>query len=194
MAENRFKQKTIYKWTIYLAIIALIALIFGFILAFWLKKSAILPFTVVIDGIIIFFGVLIISNALSNSNPLSTGEMRKAITVSVVVVYFGLLPIFTLKGLLNLEVGSQTVATALNQTSVPEIAFQDSVIGEFTTLVGAVILFYFGSRTIENYWKYKNGKKDESADNQKTTVNPPPNAGIATRQTDNSPQNPPENN
>lgn len=90
-------------------------------------------------GIITFFGVLVISNYLSDTSPLNSGEIRKAVTSSFVVTYFVLVSMVTL-GSVNLP-GDEPVKT---------------IVTNFTWIVGVIVIFYFGSRAVEEYVKAKN--------------------------------------
>jgi putative Mn2+ efflux pump MntP len=158
------------KWTVNLAVIAVAIIIAGFILTFAFKTFAILPFSIVIVGIVVFFGVLKISRALEPTNAdTRKAEMRKAITVSIVVVYLGLLPTLTFQGIIQFQAAANTTAiNVLNQTAtntIPQISLSETVVTSFTALVAAVILFYFGSRILETYFNTQ--KSDE--ENTSTT-------------------------
>jgi hypothetical protein len=91
-------------------------------------------------GIVTFFGILLLVNYMSGSTSYNSGEIRTAITASFVTVYLILLPLISL--------GS------VNITSINPF----TTIGYFTWIVGAVVIFYFLSRSIEQYVKIKNGK------------------------------------
>ena len=81
-------------------------------------------------GIVTFLGMLVYAYHLTGA--LDKGQMRLALATSVVVVYFSLVPLLTFGG---------------TSPQDPELA--KSVIGHFTTLVGVVIAFYFGSATVK---------------------------------------------
>lgn len=136
-----------------LAIIAVVIIFLGFIFTFIFKTFAILPFSVVIMGIVVFFGVLYISRALSDTNN-GNAAIRKGITVSIVVVYLGLLPTLAFQGIIQFQATGNKTTALLNNTIVSTVpqtyALSDTVVTSFTALVTAVILFYFGSRTLEN--------------------------------------------
>ena len=89
-------------------------------------------------GIITFFGILLIANYMSGTSPFDTGEVRKALTGSFVIIYFSLVPLLMF-GSLNLP-ADETVKT---------------IITNFTWIVGAIVIFYFGSRAVEEYVKSK---------------------------------------
>lgn len=138
-----------------LAIISVLIVFLGFIFTFIFKTFAILPFSVVIMGIVVFFGVLYISRALSDTNTGSgNAAIRKGITVSIVVVYLGLLPTLAFQGIIQFQATGNKTTALLNNTIVSTVpqtyALSDTVVTSFTALVTAVILFYFGSRTLEN--------------------------------------------
>lgn len=135
----------------YLALIVIAIIGAGLLLAYYISNFTIVPFTVVVTGIVTFFGVLIISNEQSVDDP-KGGAMRKAITVAIVVVYLGLLPTLAFQGIIQYQVlDNNTLNQSLNQTThaVP-VDLSETVISSFTALVTAVVLFYFGSRTWEN--------------------------------------------
>ena len=90
-------------------------------------------------GTITFFGILLISSYLSGTSPLNTGEIRKAITGSFVIIYFAFMPLVAF-GSVNL----------LNDEPIK------TIITNFTWIVGAIVIFYFISRTVEEYVKTKN--------------------------------------
>lgn len=89
-------------------------------------------------GIITFFGILLIANYMSGTSPFDTGEVRKALTGAFVIIYFSLVPLLTF-GSLNLP-ADETIKT---------------IITNFTWIVGAIVIFYFGSRAVEEYVKSK---------------------------------------
>lgn len=136
-----------------LAIISVLVIFLGFVFTFIFKTFAILPFSVVIMGIVVFFGVLYISGALSDKDT-GNAAIRKGITVSIVVVYLGLLPTLAFQGIIQFQATGNKTTALLNNTIVSTVpqtyALSDTVVTSFTALVTAVILFYFGSRTLEN--------------------------------------------
>lgn len=90
-------------------------------------------------GIITFFGILLIANYMSGTSPFDTGEVRKALTGSFIVIYFAFVPLVTF--------GNISLASAEPIKTI---------ITNFTWIVGAIIIFYFGSRAVEEYIKSKN--------------------------------------
>ena len=88
-------------------------------------------------GIITFLGVLMLVNYLSKDPNVTKGEVRKAIAASCIAVYFVLVALLTFSG------------SNLSDTLV------ETVIEHFTYIIGIVIVFYFGSRSIEEYMKLK---------------------------------------
>ena len=91
-------------------------------------------FSVGVIGIITFSGILIGLNILTGNKNLCKGEMRKAITISFIVVYFALLSLST-----------------INNLGISYTGMFQTMIEHFTYLVGIVIVFYFGSRSVEKY-------------------------------------------
>lgn len=154
-----------YKWMGAMAAAIILILIIGVGIAFYLKNFAIVPFSVVVTGILAFFGVLRVSRALSGSNE---NEMRKSITVAILVVYLGLLLTLAFQGILQFQVTGNTTSdvAVLNQTVnqtvvqvIPQtVALSETVVTSFTALVAAVLLFYFGSRSLDSYYTYLAGK------------------------------------
>ena len=71
------------------------------------------------------------------------GGMRKAITISFIVVYFALLALSSIEDL------------GASYTGMFQI-----MIDHFTYLVGIVVVFYFGSSTVEKYIEKKYPNKD----------------------------------
>ncbi|MDP3066802.1 MAG: hypothetical protein Q8N08_08710 [Methanobacteriaceae archaeon] len=146
------------KKSIWLASGVFSIIIIGLILAFWLNNFAIVPFTVVLTGIVAFWGTIIISNQLADRDDQNSGEMRRAITVAIVVVYLGLLPTLAFSGILQYQVLDlkPSANLTLNETlqTIPQpIEESTTAITSFTALVTAVILFYFGMRTWEEVKK-----------------------------------------
>lgn len=90
-------------------------------------------------GIVTFFGILLIANYMSGTSPFDTGEVRKALTGSFIVIYFAFVPLVTF--------GNISLASAEPIKTI---------ITNFTWIVGAIIIFYFGSRAVEEYIKSKN--------------------------------------
>ena len=90
-------------------------------------------------GTITFFGILLISSYLSGTSPLNTGEIRKAITGSFVIIYFAFMPL-----------------VAFGSVNLPDDEPIKTIITHFTWIVGTIVIFYFISRTVEEYVKTKN--------------------------------------
>jgi cation transport ATPase len=87
-------------------------------------------------GLVTFFGILLTANYMSGTSPFNTGEIRKAITGSFIAVYFTFLPAVTFGG-----------------SIIPSGEPVKTIISNFTWIVGLIIVFYFGSRTVEEYVK-----------------------------------------
>jgi hypothetical protein len=90
-------------------------------------------------GIITFFGLLLITSYMSGTSPLNTGEVRKAVTGSFVIIYFAFVPL-----------------VAFGSINLPADEPIKTIVTNFTWIVGAVVIFYFGSRAVEEYVKVKN--------------------------------------
>lgn len=157
-----------------MAVVIIVILIFGILQAFNSGNFAFVPYSVVIMGIVSFFTVLYVSRALSNSEH----EMRKAITVAIMVVYLGLLPTLAFQGILQFQVTGNATAAAdvaiINQTAnqtvlqftPKDISLSETVVNNFTTLVAAVLLFYFGAGAFESYVKAINGSSSTNNSSQ----------------------------
>jgi cation transport ATPase len=89
-------------------------------------------------GIITFVGVLTLSNYLSRDPALAKKEIRKAIAASFTLMYLALLAL---------------VVFGKVPSANTELA--KTVVGHFTWIVGIIIVFYFGSRSVEEYVKRK---------------------------------------
>ena len=91
-------------------------------------------------GIVTFFGTLIIVNYMSGTAHLNSGEIRKALTTSVITVYLIIVPLI-----------------AFGSIQIPNDGTVKAIIQNFTWIVGIIIIFYFVSRTLEEYAKIKKG-------------------------------------
>ena len=87
-------------------------------------------------GLVTFFGVMLIVNYMSGTSPFNTGEIRKAITVSLITVYLAFVPLMAF-GLVIFPVGNSA----------------QTIVTNFTWLIGAVIVLYFATRPLEEYIK-----------------------------------------
>lgn len=92
-------------------------------------------------GMVTFLGVLLIANYMSGTSPFNTGEIRKAVTVSLITVYLALVPVITF-GIIESPLGAPA----------------QTVVNNFTWLIGAVIVLYFSTRPLEEYIKKMNMK------------------------------------
>jgi hypothetical protein len=91
-------------------------------------------------GLVTFLGIMLIVNYMSGTSPFNTGEIRKAITVSLITVYLAFVPLMAFGGVSFPTGTSKTIVT------------------NFTWIIGAVIVLYFTTRPIEEYIK-KIGEK-----------------------------------
>lgn len=60
-------------------------------------------------GLVTFLGMMLIVNYMSGTSPFNTGEIRKAITVSLITVYLAFVPLLTM-GVVGFP-GAQTIVT-----------------------------------------------------------------------------------
>ena len=111
-----------------LVIIPLIIYLMGFPV-YWLFVSM---------GLVTFFGMVVLVNYMSGTAPLNTGEVRKALTVSFVAVYFAMMPLLAFGGVQYIPGQPVTI-----------------LIQSFTAIMAIIIGFYFGTRAIEKYVKAK---------------------------------------
>jgi hypothetical protein len=96
----------------------------------WANHNALLGLGLL--GIAVLLGTLIGGNFLSNDMDMTTGEVRRAITLSVLTVFFAALG---------------AVASAQGADVEPVKTF----LGTFTWIVMTVIGFYFGGRSLERF-------------------------------------------
>lgn len=96
-------------------------------------------------GIITFMGILLLTNLLSQDPNLSKAEIRRAIAGSSIVVYFTLLSLVSFS------------------KNVTDSDLAKTIVSHFTTIVGIIVIFYFGSRAFEKYKEYTQtgGKPEE---------------------------------
>ncbi len=87
-------------------------------------------------GIITFIGVLTLSNYLSGDPEFAKKEMRKAIAASFTLVYLVFLAL-----------------VVFSEDFLAETELAKTVVGHFTWIVGIIMIFYFGSRSLEEYLK-----------------------------------------
>lgn len=101
-------------------------------------------------GIITFFGTLTLANYLSKDSRLDKGEIRKAMAASLIVVYFALVSLVTCPGC-----GAQ------------ESEFSKQIVEHFTWVIGIVIVFYFGSRLVQEWLKSNNESQGATTEKKK---------------------------
>jgi hypothetical protein len=132
-------------------LVALIA-VAGQILSGLLHSSRFLALAVVLVGVVTFFGILLMQLNERGQRAFSERAMRLAITAALVVAYITL-------------VGT-TVFFGEGYGRMPQLA--DTVLGSFTTVVGLVMAFYFGTSA------YVEGreKKSESGGEKKDETRP----------------------
>ncbi|NYB52555.1 MAG: hypothetical protein HVN35_08370 [Methanobacteriaceae archaeon] len=89
-------------------------------------------------GLVTFLGMMLIVNYMSGTSPFNTGEIRKALTVSLITVYLAFVPLMAF-GMVAVPIGLGTSA--------------QSVVTNFSWLIAVVIILYFSTRPIEDYIK-----------------------------------------
>ncbi len=115
-----------------LKILGVIIIIAGFVISVILAYHLRSLTGIGIMGICVLFFVLIGSNFLSKELDLTTGEVRRAIAISFVSVFFGLL-----------AVGDKINANSINNSILKD------VLENFWWITMTVIGFYFGGRSAE---------------------------------------------
>ena len=93
-------------------------------------------------GVITFVGVLVLSNYLSHDPELAKKEIRKAIAASFTLVYLVFLAL-----------------VVFGEAFPAETELAKTVVGHFTWIVGIIMVFYFGSRSVEEYLKRREQKE-----------------------------------
>ena len=97
-------------------------------------------------GLVTFFGVLLITNTASEDKKFSTGEMRKAITSSVLIFYILVVSLF-LSSKINDDLSSQIVENFL----VP-----------LSWLLGSISAFYFGDAALNRFLEVRQSSQPDS--------------------------------
>lgn len=92
-------------------------------------------------GLVTFFGVMLIANYMSGTSPFNTGEIRKGVTVSLITVYLAFVPLM-----------------AFGIFEFPGGASAQTIVTNFTWIIGAVIVLYFSTRPLEEYINKMNPK------------------------------------
>ena len=139
--EQEWKQRKTGASVIaaFIVILDILALTLGLIIA-----TAPVALSLGCVGVITFVGMLTLSNYLSHDPALSKGEMRKAIAASLILVYLNFLAF-----------------VVFGKVTASEAELAKTIVGHFTTVVGIVIVFYFGSRSVEEYLKTKGQKENQ---------------------------------
>ncbi len=89
-------------------------------------------------GVITFVGMLTLTNYLSHDPELAKKEVRKAIAASFTLVYLVFLAL-----------------VVFSEAPSADTELAKTVVGHFTWIVGIIIIFYFGSRSLDEYLKRK---------------------------------------
>ena len=133
--ERRWKLRKTGAFVIALLVVALdiLALALGTIV-----DTVPIALSIGCVGVITFVGVLTLSNYLSRDPELAKKEVRKAIAASFTLVYLVLLAL-----------------VLFSEASSADTELAKTVVGHFTWIVGIIIIFYFGSRSLEEYLKRK---------------------------------------
>jgi hypothetical protein len=122
------KRRTAFIMAIIVGFLDILVLYLGTI------RPTLIGWAVASTGIITFLGTLMLINHLSKSTDFDKGEVRKTMTGSFIVIYFSLVSLLT-----------------LTDIGISDTELAKTIIAHFTYLVGIVIVFYFGSRAVENY-------------------------------------------
>ena len=108
-----------------------------------------IPWSVGSIGIITFVGILLHVNYLSNDMELAKREMRKAIAASLIAVYCTLVPLIIFES---------------PKFTNTQLDLAKTAIVDFSWVIGAIIAFYFGSRSFDKWVDYKIGEQTQSVD------------------------------
>ena len=127
--NEKIKDKRMIFWGLFIMLVCIDLIILKI-------ESSI--FSVGVIGIFTFIWILISLNYLTGDPKICEGEMRKSITITFIVVYLALLALSTNKDIANSYSGMFQI-----------------MIDHFTYLVGIVVVFYFGSRSVEKYIEKK---------------------------------------
>lgn len=103
-------------------------------------------------AVITFTGVLVLTNYLSRDPELAKREIRKSIAAAFTLVYLLLLGL-----------------VVFGRSFVASTELAETIVGHFTWVVGIIIIFYFGSRSVEEYLKGKNSKEEKKGNGNATT-------------------------
>ena len=133
--EQRWRQRKTGTFVIAFLVVALdiLALALGTVI-----PTAPVTLSIGCVGVITFVGVLVLSNYLSRDPELAKNEMRKAIAASFTLVYLVFLAL-----------------VVFGETSVSETELARTVVGHFTWIVGIIVIFYFGSRLVQEFLRGK---------------------------------------
>lgn len=112
-----------------------------------------IPWSVGSMGIITFVGILLHVNYLSNDTELNKREMRKAIAASLIAVYCTLVPLIIFES---------------PKFTDTQLDLAETAIVDFSWVIGVIILFYFGSRSIDKWVDYKKGEQAQSGATEET--------------------------
>ncbi len=92
-------------------------------------------------GVVSFLGMLSLGHQGGAYRPFDSHEIRSAVTVAFVIVYFGVLSIFLF---------------SINRPT----SFANTVFGTFTPLMGVILGFYFASGAVEEFMRRRTSRTD----------------------------------
>ncbi len=135
--EHRWKAANWILLTVILVDVS--ALVIGVV--FQILRNDPLPLVAGLGVIVIvtILGTLMGFNRLSESPDLTKGEMRKSIAITIIILYL------------------LVIILAITTQLALENEQEKLVIDNFSNVVIAVIIFYFGSRTAQTFFKLRNG-------------------------------------
>lgn len=135
---------------IILGIIDIIISISGiYIWRFLQISDVVLGMTCILLALTTFFGFIAISQSLGKGPTSNMGSMRTAIASGVLVMYFFILAISTFG-----HYGS----------TYPLSEFGETMVENFTTVIGIVIPFYFGASAYVQVQTHGKSKKEDQSD------------------------------
>ncbi|PXF57575.1 MAG: hypothetical protein C4B58_09305 [Deltaproteobacteria bacterium] len=125
------------KSLIWLLIILLIVAGLGYVCSVLLKHTSYLSYSMLAISLISFFGFLWIYSCENHEFKVDEKSLRNTIATSITIVYLSLV--------------TTVVFFKEEQKELPEIT--ETLLSNFTVIVGIIIAFYFGSTAIEKLKK-----------------------------------------
>jgi len=145
-------MKKIFSWLFGIGVLDILIILIG--LAVWKyfdKDAVFLNLVVICVALVTYFGFLMLGEAMGGDWAVNKGGMRTAITASIVTVYLVL-------------IGLVAFMTAGPEKLLP---ITDTMLTSFTSIVGIVLAFYFGSSAYVQVQEKKLGRTITNDSTQK---------------------------